>query len=514
MASKKIILIGLLLISGVVPIMVFLLLPEQPEQFQWLENPSFNSSIQSPWFILEEGDFSDIDANIGSDQANFLVLGEIKTFNGVSGRPNSSTSLGWEQVRNGDFLFPDVAVVNDSGCFVYHYLNENAAGGQVRNYPSVHWKKNVSMPVDMSDYKITSASISVIFNASVSDNVDTPNDSYVFPADPDQFDIGDDVTYYVELSDLNNSYSFRVGEFKSEYLGQYNPPSYPAILNITDRDLNYVNDQDLIAALSSILETDGYNFTITLGMDIYCEDNDGSGDHDTWNALIIKTCDLNFTYEKKIDLFTKISWNQEVEGISGENVQIRSANLNFKYKIDKLWPTFAPLSELRFSINDKIYDEGTVRLNSFTTEYQNASLVGYDITNFIEKEVNVSMSFELFIKDSFELNETYNISFDDVYLYIELITIGEDLSFVIYGLLGGIVAIISFMVVYFKVLQYPPLVRKIRKLRNKVEKGKKVKSIMLNKRMDLINSILELTTNKLGIVESKSKMIQSNTIEK
>jgi hypothetical protein len=482
--------------------MVFLLLPEKPEQVQWLENPSFNSSIQAPWFVLEEGDFDDVDANIGSDQANFQVLGDMRNFNDVSGRPNSSTSLGWEQIRNGDFLLPDVAVVNDSGCYVYHYLNENAAGGQVRNYPSVHWKKNVSMPVNMLDYEIKFASVSVIFNASVNDNVDTPNDNYT-SGDPDQFDIGDDVTFYIELSDLNNSYSFRVGEFKSEYLGQYNPPFYPSILNITDQDLNYVNQQDLIAALTSILETDGYNFTITLGMDIYCEDNDGSGDHDTWNALIIKTCDLSFTYEKRIDQFTKISWNQEAEGISGENIQIRTANLNFKYKIDKLWPSFAPLSEFRFSVNDKIYDEGIVRLNTFTTAYQNASLVGFDITNFIEKDVNVSMSFELFIKDSFELNETYSISFDDVYLYIEIITLEEDLSFVIYGLLGGIVAIISFMIIYFKVLQYPPLVRKIRKLRNKVDKSKKLNPIMVQERKDLIDSILKLKTNKLDLVESK-----------
>lgn len=396
---------------------------EIPHTTQWIENPTMEAPIEPTWFWENgtEGDNSDVDATTSPGQADIRILGDEKTFADLYGTPNSSTSLGWEEFQNGDFLLPDLSIINDSGCFVYHFLDEGTGGGQVHNYPSVHWKNNISIADDMSDYTITSASIEVIFNASVDANVDTPNDpiDFVFI---DRFAIGDDVTFYAELTDLDNSYSFRIGEFKSEYLGQ-NATGFPTILNITDRELNYVDQQDIISALTSVLEYDNHNFTIVLGIDIYCEDNSGlgGGDKDEWDSLIIKSCNLTFTYEKKIDPFTTISWNQVGNQLNGANIQITGATFNFEYKVDTIWPTSAPLSEIRFLINNKIYTEDTIKISSATNISQEAKVGGFDVVGLVDKDVNISVSIEVYLKDSFDLDEIITISIDNIFLNISYI---------------------------------------------------------------------------------------------
>ena len=396
---------------------------EIPHTTPWIDNPTMEAPIEPTWFWLNgtEGDNSDVEATSSPNQADFRILGEEITFADLYGTPNSSTSLGWEEFQNGAFLLPDASEINTDGCFVYHYLDESIGGGQVHNYPSVHWKNNISIAEDMSDYTITSASVEVFFNASVDANVDTPND----PIDGyyiQDFAIGDDVTFYVELSDLENSYSYRIGEFKSEYLGQ-NATGYPTILNITDRELNYVNQQDIISALTSVLEYDNHNFTIILGIDIYCEDNTGAGggDHDEWDSLIIKSCNLTFTYEKKIDPFTTISWNQIGNQLTGSNILITGATFNFDYMVDTLWPSEAPLSEIRFFINNKLYTEEIIKLSSATTFFKEAKVGGYDITGLVDKHVNISVSIEVYLKDKFDLDEIITISIDNVYLNISYI---------------------------------------------------------------------------------------------
>ena len=385
---------------------------------QWLDNINF--STQDAWSFAKgaQGDNSTVDGNISNNQANLKVIGETETFADLYGIINSSTSLGWIEAQNGDFLLPDVSIINDSGCYVYHFLDESTGGGQVHNYPSVHWKKNISMSEDMSDFKIASASIEVIFNASVNINVDTPNDINR-TTEIDRFAIGDDVTFYIEISDLENSYPFRIGEFKSEDLGQYDPPTHPSILNITDRELNYVSEQDLISALTSVLEDDNHNFTITLGMDIYCEDNfgGGGGDRDEWEALIIKSCNLTFTYEKKVEQYSSISLNQICNQIN-TSYQVTNAILNFDYKINQLWPTpLSPFSEIRILINDNLYSD-TIRLSSATTNFQEAKSGGFDVSALISKGINITVSIQLFIADTFGLGTNLTISLDNVYLNI------------------------------------------------------------------------------------------------
>ena len=388
---------------------------------QWLKNNEFTT--QDEWFYLkgDQGDNSTVDANISNNQANYIIAGENDTFNILSGNVNSSTWYGWGIYNNSDYLLPDHTEINATGCYVYHYLdeNENGGAGQVHNFPSVHFKKNVTIPVDMSDYEITLASLEVFFNASVDANVDAPGDTV------GQSAIWDSATFYVEISDLNNSYAFRVAENKTQTLGQDSPP----ILNITDRELSYVSENDLITALNLALEKDvGHSrFTIIMGLDIYCEDNDFP-DYDLWNALIFKSFNLTFTYEKKIDQFSSVSWNQIGNRISGGNIQITDARLYFMYKIDQLWPTSdSPFSEIRVAFNDHQHTE-TIRLSSANETFQEAKSGGFDVTYLILKDVNISVSIQLFIANTFALNRNITTSIDNVYLNITYVETVPDIQ--------------------------------------------------------------------------------------
>ncbi|MHA1192774.1 MAG: hypothetical protein ACTSP9_10820 [Promethearchaeota archaeon] len=383
---------------------------------QWIKNPTFESPIEPGWFWENgtEGDNSDMDAVSTPGQADFRVLGEELTFTLVSGVVNSSTSPGWMQFRNGNFQYPDTAEIRSYGGYVQHTWADDT-----NQAPSVHWKTNLSVPIDMSDYVITSSSLEIIVNATVDANVDTPNDNGSWQ----NFAIGDSITFYSQISDLNyNPPIFTVAENKTRYLGQQNA-SVPTILTLPDSPLEIVNEIDLITALNSAFDKDPdhSNITLTLGIDIYSEDNLPSTDTDTFSDVIIKNCTLSFTCRKKIDQFTKLSWNQIGNQINGSKSQITDADFNFKYKVDKDWPTEAPLSEIRFYINDKVYTEGITKLSTATTSFQEAKLGGFNVLGFIETDVNITISIEIFLKDSFVLNETIDISIDDAYLNITYI---------------------------------------------------------------------------------------------
>ena len=378
---------------------------------EWLSNNNF--STQDDWFFNQgaQGDNSSTDGSISNNQTNYIVVGQDSSFSLTAGEVNSSAWYNWGIYNNGDFLLPDVTAINSSGCYVYHFLDENEDGGagQVHNFPSVHFRKNVSLPEDMSDYEITSAMLEVFFNASVNSNVDAPGDTV------GQSSIFDSATFYVEIADLNLSYAFRVAENKTSNLGQDLPP----ILTITDKELNYLSESDLLTALNLALDKDPNHsdFTIIMGIDIYCEDNDFP-DYDMWNYLIFKSFNLTFSYKRKVDQFSSISLNQIGNTISGSNIHVSDANLQFRYKIDQDWPTsLSPFSEIRIIINNNQHPE-TVRLSSTNTSWQDAKIGGFDVTNLILKDVNISLSLQVFIANTFSLDSNITISIDDVYLNI------------------------------------------------------------------------------------------------
>ena len=372
-------------------------------------------STQDEWFLTkgDKGDNSTIDGNISSGNANFKVLGDTQTIE-ISDPLNDGT---WQRYNNDVFLFPDTSIINEAGCYVSHDYDENV--NQTRNYHSVHWRKNVNLGVNMSDYIITAASLKASFNATVNINVDTPNDNF-----PVQFGIGDFATFYVLISDINFENPYRVANNKTTNLGQDTPP----ILNITDKDIEPAEEEDIITALTSSIEKDPdySNFTITLGIDIYCEDNGPpSNDHDTWEELIIRSFNLTFIVERKMEQFTSLSWNQIGNTISGSDIQITNANLKFNYSIDQQWPTsLSPFSEIRILINDNPHTE-TIRLSTANLTFGEVKPGGFDITNLISKDVNITLSIQIFIANTFGLDQNICISIDDVYLvitYVKTIT--------------------------------------------------------------------------------------------
>ena len=73
---------------------------------------------------------------------------------------------------------------------------------------------------------------------------------------------------------------------------------------------------------------------------------------------------------------------------------------------------------------------------------------------------------------------------------------------IVIGLTIGIIALISFFGAYQKHFKYPPTVRKIRKLRKKIKKGRKLKPVLVNKR-DII------VKNRIG---TKIKIVESETL--
>ena len=384
---------------------------------EWLNNNDFSS--QDEWFYNQGalGDNSTTDANISGGSANYIVVGEDSSFSLTAGKANSSSWYGWGNYSNGDFLQPDVVEINETGCYVYHFLDESEgpnSQGQTHNFPSVHFRKNISLLDDMTDYEITAASLEVFFNASVDSNVDVYGDPVGQPIDPDD-GIFDSATFYIEITDLGLSFPFRVAENKTSSLGRDSPPS----LSIPDRELNYVSESDLITALNLALEKDPNHsdFTIIMGIDIYCEDNDFP-DYDLWNYLIFKSFNLTFNYERKVDQFSSISWNQKGNAISGSNIHVSKANLKFRYRIDQDWPaSLSPFSEIRIIINNNQHPE-TIRLSSANTSWQDAKVGGFDVTNLVEKGVNITVSLQVFIANTFSLDNNITISIDDVYLNI------------------------------------------------------------------------------------------------
>ncbi len=382
---------------------------------EWLINNNF--STQDNWYYTKgaQGDNSTVDANIGGGQANYNILGDSDTIE-ISGIPNST----WIETPNYDWgVFPssDDRHFDDDGCWIEHHWDENI--NQTGNTVSVHWKKNITLPKDMTDYRITSASLDVIFNASAqifygSNGIEVIGDNGSGSGNW-CFSIGDYARFYVLIEDLNGVYQpFQLAENRTRDLGR----DFPPIGEKTDWYLDQINENLLCTYLEYVLSVNSTSFTIILGIDIFCEDNNLGVDTDYWDELRIKSYNLTFTYEREIEEYSSVSWNQEGNTISGSNIQITDANLEFRYMIDQDWPTsLSSFSEIRIKINNNQHPE-TIRLSSATTSWQDAKVGGFDVTNLILKDVNITLSLQVFIANTFTLINNITISIDDVYLNI------------------------------------------------------------------------------------------------
>ncbi|MFW9782234.1 MAG: hypothetical protein ACFFFB_08135 [Candidatus Heimdallarchaeota archaeon] len=497
---------------------------EIPGTQEWIANANF--STQQNWFIASEGDTSDVDGNLNENQANFIIRGEKLTFSNISGTPNATD---WFPGRESEIsILPDVYGINSYGCYAAHEYWESSGlnlygvpGNQSRNNPIIHWNRIVAMPFDMNDYIITHAELTALFNGSANLNLETPFEQIEgWDAIPPTGYAAeyDHARYYVYVSDLNKLETYELAynqtvELGRGYHGRTGRSVTISVLN--DTYMKVVEDDELKFYLSRVLSHNYRNFRITLGIDIYAEDNYASAEIDTWYYLYIKSCNLTFDFEKKIDRSSAISWNQicdKVSDLSEYPVLVQDANLNFKYKVDKAWNTsLSPNSEIRILINNNKHSE-TIKLTSATTNYQEAKLGGFDVTSLITDDVDLSI--QVFIADNFVSDENITISIDDVSLVISylIITPNEppiELTWLIYTLIGAIGGIVIVFGLYQGYFKYPPIVRKIKKMRRKIDKSKRTKKVLLRERDEIINNDIQEKKKMLEIEPSESNQSQT-----
>ena len=438
---------------------------------QWLTNEDFE--YFTGWTSIKEGgDPNDVNASISNQAGNFYIYGDSGNY--TIDDPLSNAE--WTATKNPDLpILPDRYEINSSGCYVSHLWDEDI--NQTTNRPSVRWQRTIHMPIDMRDYIITSASLESDFNATVTvtpsynGGIDRKGD-----ANLDAYATGDYAEFYVLISDTEESFQpVRVAYNQTGELGRDSPPlgSYP------DTPMSVVPENVLKEVLTSAFKNDGHNFVITLGIDIYCEDNRIGVDIDRWNALIIRNFNLSFSYEKKIDQFTSISWQQTGGQITGENTRISNAILNFDFKTNATWPSSAsPNSEIRVFINDKQLPE-TIKLSRATLTLQPAFDGMLDVTPYISKNISISLKIQLFLADEFGLTKGITITIDNADFRITYIVTTDELfpEPVIFRILLIVascvgVGIGGYLFAYQRVLKYPRPVRKVRKYRRTLARKK------------------------------------------
>ncbi len=394
---------------------------------QWLNNSDFEDTpIETTWFPLfgDIGDNSDVNATTSLGQANFEVKGTSRLYNNISGSPQPA--VGWQAFNNSYFIEPDYHEITANGAMARHTYDENI--DQSRNRPSIHWRRNVTMPVNMSEYLITSVNLSAEVSGRADTNVETPFDDLSFDGAGWSATYYDNARFYVKVSNLDYDNLYEVAFFQNMSLGEGDQTRMgTGVYTFFNNSLmNVIDEETLIFYLTRALEQDYFHFGITLGIDIYCEDNYNALDRDTFSSLRINSFNLSFTYEKKIDKFTSVSWNQDadkISSLSNETIVINQALLNFKYMTNETWPSSSPNSEIRILINDNQHSE-TIKLDTASGSFQVAKSGGFDVTSLITDDVNLSI--QLFIADDFGLNRTIQISIDDVTLNISYTIIFPD----------------------------------------------------------------------------------------
>ena len=443
-----------------------------------LENPTFEAPIEPTWFSRPEGDLTDVSSSTTPGYVNYEILGESGYFSNVTNTPSASD---WSEYNNTYFILPDgTHEINQNGCEASHEFQENT--DQSRNRPSVHWRRNVSLSQDMSDYIITSASLSALVNGSADTNVETPNDDLSYAGWVNSSTYYDYARFYIKLSNLDYANLYEVAYYQTVDLGTGDQFIQGTGVTdyLNDTLMSVIDESTLIFYLTKALEADSYSFGITLGIDIYCEDNYNSGDLDTFYSLLIKSVNLTFTYEKKIDQLTSLSWGQEAREINGTNVEILKSNLKFKYKISELWSVSkSPNSEIRIYINNRQHSE-TIKLSNANESFQNAKLFGFDLFELTFPYEIINISLQVFLADEFGLDHIISISIDDVYLeisYEETIIVPNPIPepllawILLVASIIGAAGVGGYFIAYYKVLRYPKSVRKVRKYRSTLKSG-------------------------------------------
>jgi hypothetical protein len=451
---------------------------EVSHTIQWVNNSGFDTLDNWEIVSINQGAGLDTEGEIDTTQGqtNLNILGNQGEFSEISGTPDS---LDWNKTKNGNIVYPDNSGGDEFGFYANHWWQDPNDPNQSA---SVHWERIINLPVDMSDFNISSISLDVQFNATVTTQNAT-GDLYKYGIDVDGDDVDepvdffddeyDYVRFYVLISDINRIDSYEIGFNQTSQLGRDGTSG-----TLSDSDIYIIPEESMRSYLTTLLEADSQHrrFIFTLGMRIYCADN-GQGDEDIWNDLRILNCNFSFEYEKLIDRSSSISLKQTGSEIDGRNVIINSANLNFYYKINRSWSDLNSFnSEMRFLINNKEHNE-RIKLNEFTEIFSKASSNGFKIKNIINPYTPLNLSLQIFLGDNFELNETIQISFDNITLDIRYTEIFSDIgaepwytTYLFYGGSAVTVLIAGSLLSYIFIFRFPKPVRKVRKYKKSLRK--------------------------------------------
>lgn len=501
---------------------------KESHETQLIVNGGFDSDVG--WISEFSGDVNDVDTKIENGGGNFKVIGETYTTTLISGTINSSTSQNWHNSTNPEIpVYPTQGHGSDqSGVFASHLWAEQA-GTTVNAYQktSIQWEKVISTPYNMSDFTITSASLSVLINATAKayvgcgsgdvwhwEGVEVAGDGSMTT-----FVEGDYIKYYVRLANIDHDVNYTVTQYQTTTLGEDGAQIIDSYDYLNDTIFIADNMDDLIFFLNQVLENgDFQNFVIILGIEFNCEDN-CSTDLDEFPEVYIKACNLTISYVKKINQLTSMSLRYPTERIDTEGgiIDITQSKLYFDYKIDKLWPvSLSSNSEFRILINDQEYSEN-INLGEADILPKQAKEGGYDITSITPENYDINLTIQIFLGDNFNLIENYTITIDNVSLRVSydlFFPAQRDITFLI--LLISALVVSALLVVYFfyyrRVLRFPKQVRKVRKYRKSLNK-ENPPSVNITARKDLFDKkygkIRKSTPTKTKVSNS-SKIKKSN----
>ena len=470
---------------------------------EWIDNSEFDNSDN--WSSFSSGDLSDVESTISGSNANYLIKGNAGSQDFIE----NGTSSGWLEIENDDGLPKpgDFGFGSDGMDSTGWYATYDWPDNQPQSL-KVQWQKNFTMNVDMSDYEITSASLGVWINGSVQatdmDNggIDRPGDTLVNnPSNVMQTATGDFARYFIIISDTNRSRDFLATQYQTDALGRDTPIP---ITTLNDTLIMPANEETLIFYLEQALQFDHQNFSITLGIYIWCEDSGHPGDSDNWQMLLIKNFSLSLTYEKKIDQFTSLSWDYEGRQLEVDNytIEVKDARLFLDYKIDQEWVSSqSPNAHLKIYINDIVYNE-TIKLTDADTFFTQAKEDGFQVSNLIPIDEGIRVRIELFLADEFALDREITISIDNVELWINydvlVPTDDSDLFMLAFILISiGAVCLAAYTIYYQRVLKYPKQVRKVRKYRKTLNKEKAPDSQIADRKL-LVKMKYRLINRKLN----------------
>jgi len=480
------------------------------ETHQWIDNINFDT-IEN-WTSVMEGDLLDIQTEISNGSANYIINGDIGTQVFIE----NGTSSDWIQIADPDGLpLPDTYGMNETGWYTSHFWPDNAPQSL-----RVQWQKNFTMDVNMSDYIITSASLNCWINGTAQASpvngggIDRPGD-IVSGGTTVQIATGDFARFFLVISDLNKNREFTATQYQTDDLGKDDPVP---ITQLNDTLIGPVNEDTLIFYLEQALKYDHQNFAITLGTYIWCEDSGHPGDSDNWQMLLIKNFNMSITYEKKIDQFSSLTWENYGDKIEENNhtVEVKNAKLYFDYKINQtLLSSLSPNSRFRLFINDIEYNE-TIRLDELTTRFKEAREEGFTVTNLIPNDEEINVSIQVYIADEFILDNDIMLSIDNVILMItyDVILPSEpDFMFQIFFILAtiGAAVLATYIILYQLILKYPVPVRKVRKYRKTLTRTKNPDVKIVERKTSFNKSFQEeinRTSKLLKGAPSSEKMVK------